>query len=551
MSTTFLTALVVMFAQPADEELARAEKTLRDARIATDGPGLIGFFKARTPTPADRERIVTCVRQLGDESFDVRDQASKDLVAAGRWALPYLRPALKDADVERARRARECVAVIEKVPHVEQMTAAGRVLAARKPDGAAAALLAYLPFADDEYLEDSLMAASLVVVGLDGGKPAADVLAASADREPLRRAAVAHVLGRAAPEHRKPLAALVKDADARVRYHAAVGLLRTGDRAGGKALLALLADGPPSLAWRAEDMLLRVAGDQPPKITLAKQDDDGRRKWRTEWEAWWDGNIAKIDLARINFDDGSLGLTVFCGDEKIGESPGFVYAVNRSGNVVWKIEGINSPADCHLLPGGRILVAQNWHSKVTEHDRSGKVLLELTLPEKPVSCERLPNGNTFVATYHSLHEFTPDGKEVFAHKASSMLHGGYKLRDGHMLTVDTTGNIEELDAKGERVHRFAPERHASGAGAWASVEVLQNGNYLIALSGSGRVIETDRMGKIVWEAEVNSPTSASRLRNGHTLVSSVDGGFVVELDGMGKEVWRSPAWCRAFRVRRY
>jgi outer membrane protein assembly factor BamB len=388
-------------------------------------------------------------------------------------------------------------------------------------------------------------------VALEGGKPAADVLAAAADKEPLRRAAVALVLGRAAHKHRQPLAALVKDPDARVRYHAAVSILRNGDRAGGKALLALLTEAPLPLAWRAEEILLRVAGEQPPKITLAKLDDDGRAKWRAEWEAWWGGNITRIDLARINFDDASLGLTIFCGDEKIGESPGFVYAVNRSGNVVWKLDGINSPADCHLLPGGRILVAQNWHSKVTEHDRSGKILLELTLPDKPVSCERLPNGNTFVATYNGLHEFTPDGKEVFAHKVSSMLHGGYKLRDGHMLTVDTNGNVEELDAKGERVHRFTPEKHAGGAGAWASVEVLLNGNYLIALSGTSRVIETDRMGKILWEAEVQTPTSATRLRNGHTLVSSVDGEFVVELDGMGKEVWRSPAWCRAFRVRRY
>src|SRR4051812_2563080 len=82
--SSFLTALALLIAQPADTELSRAEKTLKDADIATDGPGLLAFFKARTPTPADRQRIAKLVPQLGDESFDVRDQASKELIAAGR-----------------------------------------------------------------------------------------------------------------------------------------------------------------------------------------------------------------------------------------------------------------------------------------------------------------------------------------------------------------------------------------------------------------------------------------------------------------------------------
>jgi hypothetical protein len=452
--------------------------------------------------------------------------------------------------VELSRRARECVEAIEKVPHVELMGAAACVLVARAPAGAAEALIAYLPFADDEYLEEALIEL-LTVAGLSDGKPVAAVKAAVADRDPMRRAAAAAVIGRAAPAHRGPLAELAKDADPRVRYRAALGLLRGGEASAVAVLARLLTEAPLPLAWRAEDVLMRLAGEKAPNVALGKGDEPERKSARAAWEHWWEANRAATDLAKVNLDDPSLGLTLFCEDERIGESPGFVFAVNRAGTVIWKLEGINSPADFHLLPGGRVLIAENWHSKVTERDRRGKVLWERKLDDKPVSCERLPNGNTFVATYRSLHEFTPDGKEVFSHRPSGMLHGGYKQRDGHFLTVDTNGTVVELDAKGAELHRFQPEKYASGAGNWASVEVLPNGRYLIALSGTNRVIETDRMGNVLWEKEVQTPTSATRLRNGHTLVSSVEGGFVVEWDAAGNEVWRFKSTGRPFRVRRY
>jgi hypothetical protein len=45
-------------ARDADEEL------LREHKVATDGPGLVGFFRARTLRPEDEKHVAKLVRQL-------------------------------------------------------------------------------------------------------------------------------------------------------------------------------------------------------------------------------------------------------------------------------------------------------------------------------------------------------------------------------------------------------------------------------------------------------------------------------------------------------
>src|SRR4051794_2820935 len=92
-------------ARAAEEApLAYEEKLLREAGVKTDGPGLVTFFRTRRLAPGDQERLVRAVRLLGDNAFRVREQATTELLAAGRCALPYLRPALQNADPEVVRR---------------------------------------------------------------------------------------------------------------------------------------------------------------------------------------------------------------------------------------------------------------------------------------------------------------------------------------------------------------------------------------------------------------------------------------------------------------
>jgi hypothetical protein len=170
----------------------------------------------------------------------------------------------------------------------------------------------------------------------------------------------------------------------------------------------------------------------------------------------------------------------------------------------------------------------------------------------PTSAERLRNGNTLISTYNSVIEVTPADKVVFNYRHSgSSVYCASKLGNGHILLIDGSGKVAELDAAGKQVMTFTPEKYAAGASYWAAITPLRDGRYLICLSGQGKVVETDAKGKVHWECDVRTACYAQRLANGHTLVASGDGRYVVEVDRQGKEVWRKATKGRPFRARRY
>jgi hypothetical protein len=538
-------------APPGDDD----EKLLRAAGLPTDGPGLLKFFRDRTPSPDDRVRLAALVKKLGSRSFGARERATQELTTAGERALEFLRPALENPDPEVRRRAEQCVRTIEQVPHAARATAAARLLARRRPDGAAAVLLAFLSSGNWQAVGEDLLE-PLSALGLEGGakgkSPVPAVTAALADPDPARRAAAAHVLGRAAVEHRGPLDKLLTDPAPLVRYHAAVALVLARERRGLPALVALLGDGPADLTWRAEDLLSRIAGEKAPApVPGAPADAAARKKWHLAWEGWWSAHGAGLDLARLNLDEAALGLTVVCEIDGLGHFPGRVCEFTRGGTLRWSVEKLDSPVDVQRLPSGRILVAEHWAKRVTERDRTGKVLWEHKTSNSPVSAERLRNGNTLIATYSEIIELTPGGKTVFKYTQGGMIYYAVKLPSGHVLFVDSTGKVAELDAAGKVVMSFVPKKYKEGASYGASVEPLPGSRYLVCLSGAGKVVEMDATGTIHWECSLPAPGYTHRLRGGTTLVSCIDERFIVEVDRQGKELWRKKTKGRPFRVRRY
>ena len=286
-------------AAPADLP-AEDEQLLKDARVGLDGPALVEFFRRRTPTDRDRDRAAALIRRLSDETFAVRQKAAEGLVALGPPALPQLRGALDHADEEVRQRAEECLRAIEPSPRGALAAAAARRLRAARPAGAVPVLLAYLPSADDETVADEVLTA--LVVGVRDGKIDPDLANALQDRAPERRAAAALVLGRSGTaEQRAAVRGLLGDADARVRFRAAQGLLAGRDRDALPTLVALLTEGPLDVAEQADDLLHCAAGDQAPTTPLGPT-DPSRRLCRSAWSGWWKLYGKAVPLAARDVD---------------------------------------------------------------------------------------------------------------------------------------------------------------------------------------------------------------------------------------------------------
>ncbi len=261
------------------------EAVLRDAHLADSGPELLRFFRLRTPPAPAPEHLAELVRQLGDDKEAVRQRAAGELVGLGPCAVLALRRAANDLEhAAAAARARACLLAVEGPAGSQLILTAAHRLARHKPEGAAEALLAYLPFADNEDVLNGVEEA-LAAVGLRDGKPDPALRAALRDPSPVRRGTAARVLCRLGAEC-DAVRPLLKDPRPTVRLRAALGLAGAYDAEAVPVLIDLVGELPAARRHEAEDYLRQLAGEWA-VAGPAGNDALSRRLRREAWVAWW------------------------------------------------------------------------------------------------------------------------------------------------------------------------------------------------------------------------------------------------------------------------
>jgi hypothetical protein len=536
-------------AAPVAISPAEDEQVLKTAKISADGPALLAYFRQRTVSSADRQRIDALIRQLGDPAYAVRERASAELVACGLLAIGPLRQAQADADFEVARRADRCLEQIERVPTATLSAAAARMVARLKPAGAIPVLLGYLPIADDEAVADEVRDA-LGALAISNGQPDPTLVKSLDDPVPLARGAAAEALAKsglpaAVTLSRKALA----DGNGDVRLRVALALVtRAKDKSTVPTMIALIGELPQASGWRIEDILVRLAGEAAPKVTLG-EDVASRQKCRDAWKEWWDKNGATIDLAKLDGAPPMLGHTLLVlRDQRSGA--GKVVEINAKKEEIWKIDGLQFPADAVVVGRDRVLIVEQNNHQVSERDFNGKVIWAKQVP-LPTGVQRLPNGNTFVVCRNQLVEFDTKQREVFSYQRQQYdICAAQKLRTGEAVFVTTQGQCVRVDNKGKEGKSFPVSRMLSVLGG---IEVLPNNHVLVTQRDS--VAEYDGAGGApVWQATCTRPTSVQRLPNGNTLVASgmAAASGVAELDRAGHTVWeyKSPDNFLPWRARR-
>jgi hypothetical protein len=532
-------------AQPASESpgaVLHDEEVLRKANIATDGPGLLEYFRRRTPSLEEQAALKQRAAQLGSGVFTVRTKATDELIRAGRTALPALRDVARHRDTETARRANYCIQAIEQNTRSGLAATASRVLTERKPDGAVETLLAYLPFVDETWIEEEIRA-SLKRLALVDGNAVGAIESALSAKEGKRRAVAVWILGASNdPKQRQKAVVGLSDESVEVRFLAASSLLASREAAAVPTLIHLLTVDSADIAWRSEDLLCRLARESGPPVWLDMAMDNNSRKVQEAWDSWWSANQARIDWMALRLEEQALGLSLIAENQRA--DGGRLYETNAAGTIRWQLK-IQNPIDAQWLPGGRVLVGDSRASLIYEIDPRGNIGWKHA-GIAPTSLQRLPNGNTVISTYQKIIEITREGKTVFTHATQGHTYHARKLPDGHYVWIDACGEIGEVDQAGTVV----ATAKISGGLAWGSIERLRNGRYLVALGGIGKVQEIDMAGKVYWEKAVNNPNRAIRLANGHTLVASHGDSCIYEFDANGNERWKHACTGRPFAVHR-
>jgi hypothetical protein len=291
---------------------------------------------------------------------------------------------------------------------------------------------------------------------------------------------------------RENLGRLLDDRDDGVRLAAAVTLLNRGDRRALHALGGLLDSSVLPIRNRAGRVLRGVTGKDIGFVAYAAP--GVRAKATAEWRRWIKEKAETVRLTLPAPVDTRLGKVLLCqpGGDRVLE-------VDERGQKVWEASLVK-PWCCQGLPDGHRLVGTKT-GRVQEYDAEGKPVWGLEgLLEPVLAVRRLPSGNTLVA------------------------HG---TREKSL------------------VQEFRPNRTVCREVSWprdppTDVQPLDNGNLLVALFFSTRVVELDRQGNVVWEVRgLRFPLSVQRLEDGNTLVSKQSGsdGKVVEVDPAGRAVW--------------
>lgn len=609
--------------------LTDVEQKLQNAGLSTDGPSLLNYFRKRTPDPRLQEQLRPLVRELGnasfsareqattaiialgpqvlpllhqrallsgvdlegrrriahcqdqiikqivsgllhrleDESFAMREQGTAELIALGLPVLPLLRTQRRHSDPEIAIRVERCLREVEAGQGTHVSLAVARQLTAHPPEGAAAVLLAYLPFADSNLVAEQLRRTLTRIAGHDG-PPDPALIVALDDPLPERRRVAATALAQVRQPVPPQVKALLRDPDPAVRLDVAFELVtRSHDREAVTVLIDALAEVSHIYTWAAEEALHRLAGPSAPAPVVGDEAAD-RRKRREGWMSWWQAHGATIDLAQLSRPAPWLGYTlIVLLDQKR------IIDLDQKNQPRWQLDGLEQPLDVQLLPSERVLVAEHSGNRITERDHRNHVLWEHKI-EGPLVAQRLSNGITFIATRSQLIEVDRDGREVYAlvprsqfgeaaqdgrevfalpwtDEEAVQIMRAQKLPTGEIACVINRGGNSAscvlLDPTGREVRSMPADVRTSGG----RIEVLPNGNILVPELGNNRVVEYAPTGQIVWQLAIEQPVAALRLVSGHTLVTSMSQNRAVEVDQAGKEVWQYKADQRVTRALRH
>jgi outer membrane protein assembly factor BamB len=307
-------------------------------------------------------------------------------------------------------------------------------------------------------------------------------------------------------------------------------------------LIDLLGQLPSDQTWPIEEILLRLAGDKAPEVSLGP-DKESREKCRQAWTAWWKANGDKVDLARLDGPPPLLGYTLL-----LFLDIGRALEMSKDGKTLWQVERLQFPLDIQLLPNRNILVAEHGGNRVTEREtKTGQVVWEHAI-EQPLVAQRLANGNTFIATSSGMIEVTKTGKEVFSYTPPNgeYIMKAEKLRNGEVACILSASRFVRLDAHGKEIRSFPVNVSTSGG----RIQVLANGHVLVPEHRFNRVVEYNAHGRPAWSVEVQQPIAAVRLPNGNTLVTSMNEHRAIEFNSEKKEVWDYKAETRVTRAYR-
>lgn len=548
---------------PGGRHLSDEEALKKAGLAANDGSKLLEYLRQRTLSDADQGRINAVIKRFGADDFDERVKATEEVEAFGPAAVGPLKAAEKDSDPEVAYRAKVALKRVEKVPHSAVASAAVRAVLKLKPEGAAGALIGFLPLADDDAVAEAIRTA-LVALAVKDGKAEPALVEALADKSPVRRAAAYIALtegGKAGEKVRIPDAlpkvreAVSNDPDIEAKFAGLWSLLMTTrDKDFVPELIGLVPKAGRGRIWQLEELLLQLAGEHPKDGRFLKS-PESLAKARDAWLGWWKEKGGKIDLAKFEFKPRVQGITHVIEMDNRGFGQGRVIALGPDLKEKWRITNVSNPTDVKVAADGKIWVVESNTGRVSERTPTGEVGVVRSVGQQPMNIDLLPDGGMVVFCRNQVVEFDKDGKQLNAHTRPTYdIAGGRRLPNGESVFItgayqnpnQKTPNCVRLDAKLKDLNKSLTFNQMQN---FQAIDVIGDDKVMVCerdnQNGRERVVEYNlKDGKEAWKYDCpagSGPSSCQRLPNGNTLIALLNHNKAIEVDPSGEVVWEYAA----------
>ena len=377
MKTTLLLLLALLLplfplALAAEEPVEELE-LLRQSKIATATPEVIGYLQLLLPSPQQQIEIAALIEQLSHPGFARRQTAFKSLARYGEATRELLTGAAKSADPEVRGRSRTLLQLLnsEEQKRLRQSLtrAALRVLKSRRDAQSLPVILATLETLTEAPARDS--AAEALWASADPSH--LETLTAALDHKNLhlRAAAVVALEVAGGPETAPRIAALLKSRDALIRLAAARALIDREPRRAVEALVALAAEDDQALAWQADALLQLKTGH---RVEL-----DADQTLGAAWKKW---SAKELSTAKLDHRLGAQRLDLSAGRNTLEEDFGrdaasvaqgygrFLYNADNGGPAKvaqgkLRIDGNHPEGDQRLyITSQRMIGRERWPDKL-------------------------------------------------------------------------------------------------------------------------------------------------------------------------------------------
>lgn len=498
---------------------------IRDAGISPAEEGLKTYLLSLVPNEENQKHAEELVRQLGDRSFQAREDAEATLAALPNPPLELLRKATESDDPEQRYRATQVLAKINAGAARVVPDAVLHYIARHKIKNLAFPVLEYLPHSG----ETSAYGLALTALRATATEDDVELLRQAIHKKPpLRRAvavlALADVRGKASVDELLPL---VKHEDAEVRMAAAESLANFGRREALAPLVALLDDEDFQVRARSVNVLRSFTHQRFQFV--AYDSEEARAPAVKQWRDWLDksGKSDKLHFP-LALVQPLLGRTL------MSLYPNTLREIDAQENKLFEAAGFQYVWGCHATADGTRVVVDYAKRVLLEFDKTGRETLRLNdLPGQPSDVRRLEDGTFLVvlSDVEKVVELNREGKVGWSVELAGRPTTANRLENGNTLVnLQHAGRVVEVDRGGNIVWQM------DGTSNALTAQALPNGNVLVCEMKQGQAIEYDRAGKVVWKkGGFHNACQAQRISNGNTLVSDANG--LHEFDPAGDEVW--------------